>query len=266
MARNFLQSLYARNRLLTIVGWLHAILLLATLALMAIDDRQVLGINTWVKPAKFMFSLTVYLWSVAWFSEYIRKPKWRIRTISVIISIVIVIESACLFIQAARGTTSHFNVSTDFDAAIFSTMGTMIAIDMFLGVLLLSMYSNPNPRPESTYLWGIRSGLTVFLIGGAIGTVMILNNAHTFGAPDGGPGMPFTNWSTTAGDMRIAHGLALHALQILPIAGYVIGRSGQIPKAAGKLITFALFSIFYLLIIYGTYAQAQAGQPFISMG
>lgn len=261
--KEFLQTLYARNRLLTVVGWLHLFAFGMTLIMMMIDDQQVLGINAWVKPAKFMFSLTIYIWTIAWLSEYVGKPRWRIRTISVVITIVIIIETACLLIQAARGTSSHFNISTDFDAAIFSIMGVMIGIDMLMGMFLVLMYTNPDPRPERTYLWGIRTGLLVFLIGGAIGVVMIVNNAHTFGAPDGGPGMPFTNWSTVAGDMRIAHGLGLHALQIMPIAGFLIGRSNRIANKAGKLAAFSIFAVFYCLIVYGAFAQALAGIPLI---
>ncbi len=263
MLKRFLSTLYHRNRLLTVVGGLHVAVFVATVLLVMIDDRQVLGINTWVKPMKFMFSLVLYLWTIAWFSEYVNRPRWRIRAISFVIAAVIIVETACILVQAGRGTSSHFNRATDFDGLVFSAMGIMIAIDMLMSLLILFMFSKPRAQLEPVYLWGIRLGLVVFLTGGAIGSVMIMNDAHTFGGADGGPGLPFLNWSTTAGDMRIAHGLALHALQAMPFAGFLIGRTPRIAKPIGRYGAFFAFVALYCLAIYGLFAQALAGRPFI---
>lgn len=260
---SFFGELYRRNRLLTLVGWLHVLLLLATAVGYLTDDRLVMGVSTWLKPMKFMFSLAAYLWTIAWFSRYISRPRWAIRTISVIITVVILIESACILLQAVRATTSHYNVSTDFDAAIFQTMGIMIAIDMLMSIVILFRFVKPVVRLPPAYVWGIRSGFLLFLAGGAIGTVMIANSAHTIGAPDGGPALPFLNWSTVGGDLRIAHGMALHALQLLPLWGYALSRWSLVPSNAVRLTVFAAGALAYAGGVYLLYAQALAGVPFI---
>lgn len=261
MLADFIRETHRRNKPLAVLGSIHVGLFVLTLLLWAIDDRQVMGINTWIKPSKFMFSLALYLWTIAWISEYIQRPRWAIKTVTWIIFVVIVLETACLLIQAGRGTTSHYNAATDFDQAIFSSMGVFIGIDMLMTVAILFMLRKPSTALSLAYLWGIRLGIAIFLYGGWIGGQMIMNSAHTVGAPDGGPGLPVLNWSTIAGDLRIAHGLGLHALQVLPLFGYGVSRSSVIRTDRLQLTIVVLFALVYTLAVYGTFRQAMAGLP-----
>ncbi len=70
-------------------------------------------------------------------------------------------------------------------------MGILIAVNSILAVILLLLFlvrPGDLPRP---YLWGIRLGFVILLLGSAEGGAMIARDAHTVGAPDGGPGLPF---------------------------------------------------------------------------
>lgn len=258
----FFCELYRRSGVLAITGWIHFALLAGMLVISPFDSRLVMGINPWIKPIKFAVSITIYVWTVAWLLEYLRLPSWAKRIISWGISISMLTEIACIAAQAARGTTSHYNVNTPLNAAIFSTMGAMIALNSVLALVLLILFSTGRHEVPRPYLWGIRSGLVIFLAASAIGGMMIAHGSHSVGITDGGPGLPIVNWSTKGGDLRAAHFLGLHALQVLPIVGFLISRHRSWKTSQKTAYVLALSGAYALLIGF-LYFQAIHGLPLL---
>jgi hypothetical protein len=262
--RAFFRELHRRSRVLAITGWIHLALLAGALVIARFDSRLVMGINPWIKPSKFALSITIYVWTVAWLLAYLRVRGWAKSIISWGISISMLTEIACITAQAIRGTTSHFNVNTLLDAAIFAIMGSMIALNTVLALLLLILFFTGRydlPRP---YLWSIRSGLAIFLAASAIGGVMVAHGSHSIGVKDGGPGLPIVNWSTQGGDLRAAHFLGLHALQVLPIVGFLISRHKRWAISQKTAYVLALFAA-YSLLIAALYFQAIHGSPLLRL-
>jgi hypothetical protein len=102
--------------------------LVFSLAGLYFDPRIIGGAPAWLKPAKFAVSVFIYMLTLAWIFSYLPQwPRLRSRT-GWITFVVMVIEIACIGLQAARGTTSHFNVATCLDTALFGTMGVAILI------------------------------------------------------------------------------------------------------------------------------------------
>lgn len=192
---------------------------------MQLDPRQVTGVSAWLKPFKFFASLGIYALTIAWLGGLLHGAEHAVRIISWATVGMIVIEMALIVMQAVRGVPSHFNVSTAFDGAVFSIMGATIVIStLFLCWFGYLFFTDAARHLPLALLWGIRLGIILTILGGLQGFAMGSRLSHTVGAPDGGPGMPLTNWSTSHGDLRIAHAVGLHALQVLPLAGLLVNR------------------------------------------
>ncbi|SNC59632.1 hypothetical protein SAMN06265337_0092 [Hymenobacter gelipurpurascens] len=257
---DWLRVLHRVNPVLSWVGWLHVGFLLLALVLLPFDTRAVTGLPVWVKPIKFALSGLLYLWTLAWLLADLPSPAQRaVRRISWGIGLSMAVEMACIATQAARGTTSHFNNATAFDGLLFSLMGVFILVNTLLTVWAVYLVWRYRPDGPAGYVWGVRLGLLLFLIGSVLGGMMIHLNQHTVGAPDGGPGLPGLGWSTRAGDLRIAHFLGLHALQVVPLFGWWVSR--KIPSRA-VLITW-LGAAMYTGLVAALFAQAMQASPFL---
>jgi hypothetical protein len=94
---------------------------------------------------------------------------------------------------------------------------------------------------------------------------MIGQGAHAVGVPDGGPGLPFVNWSTDGGDLRIAHGMGLHGIQILPLFAYLLGRvKPDLPVGTATAVVFG-FASAYGAAAALLLARAVAAQPLLAL-
>lgn len=234
-------ELVRRSPSLAALAAMHLALLAALVCAMQVDTVHVLGIPRFIKPAKFAISIAIYLATIAWLLPSAGLGDRARHRITGIIGTTMVYEMLAIVVQAVRGTTSHFNVATPFDAVIFQTMGFAIVVNtVAVGWMCVAAFRRLRLEP-SGYQAGVAFGLAVFLVGSAMGGWIVGNNAHTVGAPDGGPGLPFVNWSTTAGDLRVAHFLGMHALQALPLIGAWMGRRAvYLAALAWSVVTMAL--------------------------
>ncbi len=263
--RALFQEVYRRDRVLALTGWFHAALAVIMLCLASFDSRTVMGLNPWLKPIKFALSITIYVWSLAWFQGYLCESRRVKPVIRWGAALAMIIEIICISLQAGRGVTSHYNVATAFDRAIFSMMGAMIFVNTLLAVLLLIQFRAQPDGLATAYWWGIRCGISLFIAGSLIGMIMIANGAHTVGLPDGGPGLPIVNWSTEAGDLRVAHLVGLHAFQILPLLGYTVSRKLGHLAVSRQLMTLGAAALFYVAIFLFVFGQALSGRPLLAL-
>jgi hypothetical protein len=253
-----LRRLHRANPLLSGTGWLNVALAALALALLPLDHRLVTGALVWLKPLKFALSIIAFVWTLAWLLASLPPAAQRsVRRLSWGIAVSMVVEQAIIFGQAARGTTSHYNGSSLLNGVLFGLMGIFIMVNTLMSAWALYLAWRYRPQGPAGYVWGVRLGLLVFLVGSVLGGLMIHLNQHTVGAPDGGPGLPGLGWSTRAGDLRIAHFMGMHALQALPLLGWAT--SCWRPSRA--VLLTGLGAALYAGTVGALLALALAGRP-----
>lgn len=253
----WLAEVRRRNPLLHRVAMAHLALACLTILLILIDHRQVMNINAWIKPTKFAISFAIYLMTMGWLLYFLPNQK-HARWLSVAMSITMIVEMATIIFQAARGVPSHFNTSSAFNGILFSIMGLFIAVNTLANLAALFLFFDPRVKLDKSFQIAWQFGLLFLFLGSISGGMMVGRLAHTVGAPDGGPGLPFVNWSTVAGDIRVAHFFTLHGFQIIPLAWWFFHVRRKTVQSTGILV---IGSLCYLLACIGLHALALEGRP-----
>ena len=249
---NFFSELKRRNALLFWFGLFNLAMAIVCLILMPLEETQILGVNRWLKPFKFYASVGIMILTIAWLMYYLNNQK-KVRTWSWIIFITMLFENGIIFIQAVRKTSSHFNYTSALNGILFSIMGILIMIFTIIIILVcIEFFRQKQFSIPDGYIWGIRLGLLFFIIFSIEGGMMVGLLKHTIGGSDGSPGLPLVNWSKQYGDLRIAHFVGLHSLQVLPLFG------NNFAKTKSQTI---IFSVLYFLIAAALFFQAMKGIP-----
>jgi hypothetical protein len=254
-AADFIDRLRAGSPYLFRTAVLMLALAVIATAAQSIDTRLIHGVSVWSKPAKFFLSLTVQFLTVSWALSLLDDARRRERGTRIAVHGMAIagwIEMGYMVFRASRAEASHFNVSTPFAAIMYPLMG--------LGALTLTVTAAYVGwrvwRQRDGDLWREAAGFGLIL-GAVLGTIagayMSSQTGHWVGgaATDAG-GLGFFQWSTTGGDLRVAHFIGLHAAQIVPLAAL----SGRRSAVYGAGILISALTVL-------TFAQAIAGMPLL---
>ena len=231
--------------------------------LLQIDGRLLLNRNVWTKPWKFATSIAIFTATMGWILPSLSLTDRVERRVSYVIGTAMLIEISLISGQAARAVRSYFNASTLVDATVALVMVLTITVSTVTVGYVLWRIVRSRPPLSASYLWGVRIGMLAFLIASFEGYLMIVNGAHSVGASPSGPGLPVLNWKLTGGDLRIAHFVGLHALQVFPLTGYVASRWDRISDRDALLIVGGA-SALYGLLLGALLVIALLGYPLVS--
>src|ERR671916_1343112 len=95
---------------------------------LVVDPRVITGAPAWMKPLKFAVSIAIYGATLLWMLTFIPDRPRFVAVISWGILLALGAEMVLIVMQVLRDTTSHFNLATPFDAAVFTAMGAVIAV------------------------------------------------------------------------------------------------------------------------------------------
>ncbi len=247
------RDLFKGSRTLTINALLMASGFAVCLAAPLVDPQMFNGIDAWHKPAKFFFSLSVQLATVAWALSLLDDTQKRSRTVrwSVIAMIAAAwLELVYITFRAARGEGSHYNTDTPLTQALYGVMGlgalTLTITAAIIGFIIW--------RRRNGDLWREAAGLGLVvgaILATVVGGILSSHTGHWIGGNQSdATGLPLFYWSTTGGDLRVAHFAGLHAMQIVPFAAL----SGRRAVVYGTAVAIALLTA-------ALFAQAVMGLP-----
>lgn len=255
-------ALFERQRTLAIFGLvLFALTPLAMLGQL-LDPREIAGVNVWVKPAKFLFSIGLYALTMAWYFGFVRPERRSARPMRMVAAMVVIgggFEAFYIALQGARGLESHFNTTTPFYTVMYALMGIFATL---LTAATLPLAWEIAKRPKT----GVRADLVAalvaalaltFVLGAGLGGYMSSQHGHTVGAIGGH--VPVFGWNRAGGDLRVAHFLGIHVQQAIPMLALAVGAAG----ARLRWSVIAGGTALYFVVTVAVFIQAVGGRALL---
>lgn len=217
---------------------------------------QLNGVNAWYKPIKFALSIGIFSWTMAWYTGYLSQTN-QVSIYSWTTILLLGFELFYIALQASRGQLSHYNVSSPIYTWLTVAMAiAAIAATLYTGYIGILFCTGSFPELPGYYLWAIRIGIFLFVIFAFEGAIIGANGSHSVGGVDNGNGLPLFNWSRKYGDLRIAHFVGMHALQVMPIVAFYLLKDVKLVIGLG--VVYGAIAILCLI-------QALLGKPLLGI-
>jgi hypothetical protein len=224
--------------------WMGAILLASGclhLAFMLIQGLSWQGPISIRKPILFGISGGLTVWSLTWLMTQLRP--WRYdRAVILSISISLLVEVFLISFQYWRGVPSHFNRNTSFDSAIESMMLLLILLAVVLICYLTwrTVWLEDRVRPAMAI--AIRAGMGLLTISCMLGIATTLLGYWNLDS-----GRTPETWGK-AGVLKFPHGIALHAIQLLPAVVWFTER--VLPRCNPVRVVWYLLGSQCVMMLY----------------
>jgi hypothetical protein len=262
--RDFFRELDANDPVLSRLGW-ALVLAVPVFAALALFAPAAGGVSPWIKPIKFSLSFSTFASTISVLLMALQIPGWQLKLARRVIAASVALEILSLGAQAWRSSFPRAGHPL-LDSLLAQTTNSMVMVNTAIVCAMLGLFFANRVRTDVVdrpMVAAIRYSLVIFLAGNAIGGYMLARGSHTVGTADGGPGLPFVNWSVIGGDLRIAHFIALHAIQIVPLFAYILSQMAPIPAVKHRKFAVAALAVVVGGTVGATFVQAAMGRPLI---
>ena len=204
------------------------------------------GPVSWRKPIAFGLSTGLLSLSLTWVIGLLPQTVRLSRQVTTYVALIAG-ELLLINMQQWRGVGSHFNSVTAFDGAVFTTMGVMIMIV----AILIAIWTRALFKPLSidpAQALAARAGMVLLNAGNLIGVFI-----SVWGSMQVAAGLT-PNIFGDAGQLKIPHAVALHAIQVLPVIAWLVHRSVR------RLHAMRAATIGYSTLLIFALVQAFSGR------
>lgn len=217
-----------QRRLMAFAALTAATGLFHVLVWLAHGAPSLVGPVTWRKPIVFGLSIGVVTASLAWVVGMLPDSRGLRRTTTAYIW-CLTLELALIDMQQWRGVGSHFNNATVVDTLVFAAMGLLIVGAAIISTIWTWQLCRPDvsrahaantgsgPRSDPEQLLAARAGMLLLGAGNLIGIGLSVWGSAIV-RQTGAPPSPIGPLA----DLKLAHAIALHALQVLPIVALTL--------------------------------------------
>jgi len=240
--------------------WVTVVLLtsgLVHLALLVILETSWNGPISLRKPALFGISGGLTTWSIAWLMTQL-KPQRYDSVLSNLLALGLLLEVALITIQCWRGVPSHFNHTTTLDAIFEFTMLALI-LAATVAIVYLSLRTRQLRAIEPSMALAIQGGMWLLALSCGLG---VLTTA--LGELNIALGRPYELWGR-AGVLKFPHGVALHAIQFLPLVAW-LAKKLKVDNRSQLVQAFLSAQVFFLLYACWQTSQGRSRFDWDSIG
>jgi hypothetical protein len=230
-ARGYQRLAYLVGVGLLLVGLAHA-------GLWALAGGPAAGALSWRKPTTFGLSFGLTTLTLAWVASYLPVRPAVGWVAAGLLGAASSYEVAWVSVQHARGVPAHFNDTTPLDERLFIAGAVMvaIAIAVIAAMTLAAFVRTMAPAPMAV---AIRAGLVGLLAAQATG-VWMLGHGLALVDADTDPTLQSMSTFGAAGQMKVAHAVPMHAIQVLAVLAWWLSRSGLGQRRQTQLVALAV--------------------------